>query len=141
MLFRQKRFYVDTSVWRDYLEDRSDGLRPLGLFAFQFFQYCNKNKCVVYYSDLVVKELLKRFTEEEIASGFSIIEPAFLYMLNISPSATTEAGTLMQKKGIHQSDAIHATLAKEAGATLISRDAHFNEVNEFVEVKTPEEII
>lgn len=33
----KKKFYVDTSVWRDYFEDRSDGIRPFGGVRIQIF--------------------------------------------------------------------------------------------------------
>ena len=33
-----KKFYLDTAIWRDYFEDRGDGTRPIGEFAFQFLR-------------------------------------------------------------------------------------------------------
>ena len=55
-----KKFYVDTCIWLDFLEDRKDGLKPLGEFAFQFFRNCRRCGCRLGYSEATLFEL-KRF--------------------------------------------------------------------------------
>jgi len=67
----QKRFYVDTAIRRDYFEDRKDSIRPLGEFAFQFLKCCGAEGCLVLYSEFVVYELRKDYSEEEINLVFS----------------------------------------------------------------------
>ncbi len=66
-----KRFYLDTSIWRDYFEDRVDKFRPLGLFAFQFLNECRNKGHKVLYSDLILFELRKEYSEERIKSILS----------------------------------------------------------------------
>lgn len=46
-----KRFYIDTSIWCDYFEDRNDGIRPLGLFAHNFLNRGRKKNYVILVSD------------------------------------------------------------------------------------------
>ena len=66
-----EKFYLDTAIWRDYFEDRKDGIRPLGEFAFQFLKNCEKKGCKVLYSELVVYELKRDYSDEKIKMVFS----------------------------------------------------------------------
>lgn len=58
------KFYIDTSVWLDYFQDRGDGIRPIGLFAFMFLKKCQKEGLKIIVSDIVVKEMEKLMTKE-----------------------------------------------------------------------------
>ncbi len=49
------RFYIDTCIWRDYYENRSDNLKPLGEWALQFLKNAVNNDDLILYSDLTVK--------------------------------------------------------------------------------------
>ena len=140
MLFRQKRFYVDTSVWRDYLEDRSDGLRPLGLFAFKFFHYCKKHRCKVLYSSHMLDEFGKAYSSERIQETMGLIDQDLLQQVIVTKDAIILAVDL-QKQGMHKEDALHAALAIVNNAILVSRDKHFKENPDLVDGKTPEEAI
>jgi hypothetical protein len=60
------RYYVDTCIWLDLLEDRTDGLRPLGEFAFQFIKKAMRHGDTIIYSSLVLGELMKRHAAAEI---------------------------------------------------------------------------
>ena len=66
-----KRFYLDTAIWRDYFEDRKDGLRPLGEFAFQFLKECRERGIEILVSDTVVFELEARLSKERVKEIFS----------------------------------------------------------------------
>ena len=52
-----QRFYVDTSIWRDFFEDRNDGLKPLGEFAYQFFRKCEEKASVIVIAEPIFFEL------------------------------------------------------------------------------------
>lgn len=49
-----KKFYLDTSIWRDYFEDKKNGIKPLGEFAFQFLRQCIEKGVEIIVSDIVV---------------------------------------------------------------------------------------
>src|SRR3989344_1076940 len=66
----EKRFYLDTSIWIDYVEDRGDGIRPLGEFAFRFLKYCEERDLEILVSDIVILELQKILSKERINEGF-----------------------------------------------------------------------
>ena len=76
----EKRFYLDTSIWIDYVEDRGDGIRPLGEFAFRFLKYCEERDLEILVSDIVILELQKILSKERINEGFFPFEGIIKYI-------------------------------------------------------------
>ncbi len=135
-----KRFYLDTSIWRDYFEDRSDGLKPLGEFAFQFLKNCEKYGYRVLYSDLVVQELRSDYSKEKLAAVFFPFKH-FLEEVQISSEQVSEARRISSTvEGTHVKDVLHAILARDNEAVMITRDKHFDVLVQIVEVEKPEDI-
>lgn len=135
-----EKFYLDTAIWRDYFEDRKDGLRPLGEFAFQFLKNCEKHGCKVLYSNLVVQELRAHYSKERVAEVFS----SFTHLLvevQISDEQISEARKIVSSAdGTHLKDALHSVLARDNGAVMVTRDAHFDVLMDLVKVEKPEDI-
>jgi len=135
-----KKFYLDTAIWRDYFEDRNDGLRPLGEFAFQFLKNCDKKGYTVLYSGLVVQELKSAYSKERITELFSSFKH-FLVKVSISNEQLLEARKIsISTDGTHLKDIIHSILAKDNGAVMITRDRHFDVLANIVEVSKPEDV-
>ena len=135
-----KRFYLDTAIWRDYFEDSKDGIRPLGEFAFQFLKNCEKKGCKVLYSSLVVQELKSDYSNERVAEVFSPFKH-FLVEVPISNEQISEARKILPSaEGTHLKDALHAVLARDNDAVMVTRDKHFDALSHFVEVARPEDI-
>jgi predicted nucleic acid-binding protein len=135
-----QKFYLDTAIWRDYFEDRKDGIRPLGEFAFQFLKNCDKKGCKVLYSGTVVHELKRDYSDEKIKQVFSSFEH-FLEIVPISNEQYLEAKKLAKVKiESHESDILHSILARDNKAVLITRDFHFETLRDIVEIKAPEEV-
>ncbi|MFA4906798.1 MAG: hypothetical protein WC602_00820 [archaeon] len=131
---------MDTAIWRDYFEDRKDGIRPLGEFAFQFLKNCEKKGCTVFYSEAIVHELRRDYSDEKIKLVFSSFK-TFLVEVDISSEQYLEAKSLAkQKKDSHEADILHAVLARDNEAILVTRDAHFECLRTVVEISKPEEI-
>lgn len=135
-----QKFYVDTAIWRDYFEDRRDGLRPLGEFAFQFLKKCRENQCKPLYSEPVLFELKdfpKKWTEELFFSFNDL-----LIKVSTSKKQMTEAKQLSKQRNIPFNDAFHAVIARDNSAIVVTRDAHFfEELSDIVKAQVPEEII
>ena len=135
-----QKFYLDTSIWRDYYENRKDGFRPLGEFAFQFLKNCEKNGCRILYSELVVHELKCDYSDEKINQVFSSFEH-FLEFLPISNEQYLEAKKLAKEiTASHTSDILHAILARDNNVILVARDKHFEPLRDIVEIQLPEEV-
>mgnify|MGYP001617115844 CR=1 FL=1 len=136
-----KKFYLDTSIWRDYFEDRKDNMKPLGEFAFQFLKNCEKHNCLVLYSEFVVYELRRDYSNEKIVQVFSSFQE-FLEIVEISNAQRLESRQLAeQKNDSHESDILHAILARDNNSILITRDFHFEALRDIVEIMVPEEVI
>lgn len=133
-------FYLDTSIWRDYYENRTDGIRPLGDWAFELLKYLIENDYTILYSDLVIDELKKEYTEDEISNIFDIVSDILL-KVDIKESDNQQALILSKKYKIPFGDALHAVLSVKNNAILISRDKHFSELQYFVKVMKPEDLI
>ena len=137
-----KKYYVDTNVWRDYYEDRKDNFKPLGEFAFRFFKKCRKDNSVILYSDLTLRELNAYYSKERVeillqaVSVFCEIKKVF-----INAEQGKEANSLVKRFKVHSADLLHAILARDNNAVLVSRDKHFNKLKDIVKIAKPEEII
>ncbi len=137
-----ERYYIDTAIWRDFHENRVDRFRPLGEWAFELFRKIRKNKEKVLYSDLVVEELSKDFDKETIIKIFSImLEGGLLEKVEIKKEQIKEAVKLRNNLKIPFGDALHAVLARDNNSIMVTRDHHFEEVQNIVYIKKPEELI
>jgi len=134
-----QKFYLDTNIWLDYFENRSDGLKPLGEFAFQFLKKAIESKSLLCYSNIVLTELNSVLTKDKVDSRISMLKNNLTYV------ESTKEDYFFAKKitssfNIHFTDALHTAIAFRLGAVLITRDRHF-ECLDFIEVKKPEEVL
>lgn len=138
----QRRFYLDTAIWRDYFEDRRDGIRPLGEFAFQFLKKCIESGAEILVSDAVIFELEARLSKERVKEIFSSFR-SIIRKVAADVGQVSEARKEWQKrnKALPFKDALHAIIARDNNAVLVARDNHFFDMlTSIVEVKKPEEI-
>lgn len=133
-------YYLDTSIWRDYYESRYDKFRPLGEWALMLMNKIVKDKDIILYSELVVEELKVKYSEEEIRRIFEIVKNRLL-KINISELQAKEAYILCKNRNVAFGDALHAILARDNKAILITRDEHFLKLTDIVEIKKPEDLI
>jgi len=90
-----ERFYLDSSIWRDYYENRKDKFRPLGEWALRLIKNIIENKNYILYSDFVIKELKIGYNKEEINKIFEIVNKRnLLIKVNISESQIKESAIL-----------------------------------------------
>ena len=138
-----QKYYIDTSIWRDYNENRSDRFRPLGEWAFALFRHIKENKELALYSDLVLDELKIRYSEKEVNEIFKILSDEGLLKKVDDPTKeqVKEAKKKSKELKIPFADALHAILARDNKSILVSRDIHFHELQKIVKIKKPEDII
>ena len=67
------KYYLDTCIWKDYFENRSDKFKPLGEWAFQFLKKALSEEGIIIYSKVVENELLKDYNEKEIKNILKIV--------------------------------------------------------------------
>lgn len=136
--FMQKRYYLDTSIWLDFFEDRQDNIRPLGEFAFQFLKKCLENKAVLFYSKMVLKEL---GCSDAVFKEMFLDFGSLLVQVQISIAQLDEAELLSKRRSIPAGDALHAILARDNNAVLITRDKHFDLLFDIADSKAPEQVV
>ncbi|MFH1586244.1 MAG: PIN domain-containing protein [Candidatus Diapherotrites archaeon] len=138
----KKKFYLDTAIWRDYFEDRKDGIRPLGEFAFQFLRECKRRGIEILVSDVVVIELETRLSKEQIKEIFSQFKN-IVQKVDANGEQVFEARKEWRKRNraLPFKDVLHAIIARDNNAVLVTRDNHFFDLlASIVEVMRPEEI-
>ena len=135
-----KKFYVDTSIWRDYFEDRKDNMRPLGEFAFQFLQKCKEKNYAIVLTTEVIKELMIDYSKERVQKLFENFKEQII-QIGYSNQEYEEAKSFWtnSRKKFPMSDILHSIIARNNGAILVSRDWHFNEIG-IIECLMPEEV-
>ena len=132
-----ERVYLDTSIWRDYFEDRKDNLRPLGEFAFQFLKNCKKLNYEIIVSDAVLFEL-KDFPKNALNSLWAQYKELLL-RVDSNKNQIEEAGIISKGRNLPFNHALHAIISRDNKAVLISRDKHFFDLADIVEFQLPEE--
>jgi len=137
-----ERYYVDACIWRDFHENREDKFRPLGEWAFNLFRMIKDIKATVLYSDIIVDELSKDFNREQIKGIFKIVsEVKLLEKVKLRKEQFQEAAKLKRERDVPFGDCLHAIIARDNNSIMITRDAHFEELQDVVEVKKPEDLI
>lgn len=130
----KKKFYLDTCIWRDFFEDRKDNLKPLGEFAFQFLKKCVKNNAEIIVSDAVIFELEAKLSKENVKELFSSFGNIILNVI-ADHKQLYQAKNEWKKinKQIPFKDVLHAIIARDNKAVLVTRDKHFLRDKHFFE--------
>ncbi len=137
-----ERYYIDTAIWIDFHENRKDRFRPLGEWAFEMFKKIVREKGEIIYTNLLIVELSGKFSMEVINK---ILQAAGgrerLTYIKISNEEAKEASILSKELKIPRGDCLHAIVARDNGAIMVTRDWHFEQLRHIVEVKKPEELL
>ena len=135
-----QNIYVDTNIWIDYWIDRKSGLIPFGDFATQMFNRVLDCEFTIITSEYIISELKNNF-KFELAPRLGVFKSA--NKLKVVPSQEgvfSLAKSLSEQRSLPFYDAIHVCMAKQEDAILITRDKHFQLVNDLVSVSLPEEL-
>lgn len=138
-----QKYYLDTCIWRDFYEERiSRKGKPLGEYASKFFSIILKNKYLLLYSDLIIKELKTEYNEKDINEMFNIMFiSGILNKVEINNEDYIKAKRIGNERKLPTADVLHAIIARKNNVILISQDQHMQKLKDIVEVKKPEELI
>lgn len=137
-----QKYYIDACIWRDFHENREDKFRPLGEWAFRFFRMVKENKHFILYSNLTVDELSKDFNKKQIEEIFKIIsEVGLLQKVELNKQQFQEAAKLKKERNLPFGDCLHAIIARDNDAIMVTRDIHFEEIQDIVKSYKPEDLI
>ncbi len=138
---KQKRYYLDTSIWLDFFEKRNEPNLPKGTWAIKLIEKILKENSKILYSDLTMIELG--------STGYSIYEledmllpfKAQLIFVEASKIEIGKGRDLSQKREIPKGDTIHALIARNNHAILVTLDEHFQKLADITKPHKPQELI
>tara|TARA_Y100000310_G_C20137703_1_gene558822 strand:+ start:135 stop:542 length:408 start_codon:yes stop_codon:yes gene_type:complete len=133
-----EKYYFDTSIWVDFYDKRGYNGEQAKLLLKKIIM---EDKIVIY-SDFVVKELKDLgFSDFEIHDMIGIAKPDHVKRIHITKQQAEEAKRLTKQRDIPFGDALHAVLARDHEAQLVSRDRHFENIKDITIKKIPEDLI
>lgn len=133
-----ENYYLDTQTWLDFAEKRGYN----GEIVKRLLQKIIKENKIILYSDFTIRELKKLgYLENEINKILSAAKPNNLKRIHKTKEQFLEGKKLAKQRNIPLGDAIHAILARDHEATLVSRDSDFQRLKDIVETKTPEDLV
>lgn len=136
-----QKYYIDACIWRDFHENRKDKFRPLGEWAFNLFRMIKETKGKVLYSDLVVEELSIAYDANAIKDIFKIIErDGLLEKAEVRKEQFQEAARLKRERNLPFADVLHAIIARDNEAIMVTRDTHFEEFENIGTIRKPEDL-
>lgn len=116
----ERLIYLDTNIYMDYFDGRTDLLRPLGEFAYQVLKRTISCEFKIIISGLVLEELFYNTYEENIkkilpdfAKNNKIVE------IEASPEDIARARHIVKERKTNFNDTLHAVLAKKANADFL----------------------
>ncbi|MFH1668320.1 MAG: PIN domain-containing protein [Candidatus Woesearchaeota archaeon] len=138
-----RRFYLDTCIWRDHFEDRTGpGGRPLGKYATQLLMKIIRDKDIIIISDAIIAELKKGFYDDEISDILNVLQAmGSVENIPIQDIDDTEAKMISKERKLPILDVLHAILARNNQAILVTQDKHFMQLSDIVNCKRPEELL
>lgn len=136
------KYYLDTCIWRDHYENRTGFLgRKLGKYATNLFKRLIEKRRRILFSRLTYSEMKISYTEQEIDNMLNILfKIGLLEKVEISDIQIKEALNISNERNIPKSDALHAILARDNGACIVTQDKHFDKLADIVKVVLPEEV-
>lgn len=136
-----RRFYFDTSIWLDFLENRDEPNLPKGTWAKELIRKIIKNRDKILFSDDNMLELTNchylEFEIEEILQSLKSI----IIGIESTEKEIGRAKDLAQKREVPKRDALHALIARDNHAILITLDNHFKKLTDIIQPHSPKEFI
>ncbi|MFH1239628.1 MAG: PIN domain-containing protein [Candidatus Diapherotrites archaeon] len=139
-----ERVFVDSNIFLDYYFDRKDSIKPLGEFAFQFFNNAVSCKYFLIIPKDVVFEIknILNCNESHLQNTVfkELLNAKKIEFIDSSDTQVEEARKISKKFNIPKTDSLCAVLARDYGAIVVSRDKHFEKLNHITKSFLPEEL-
>ncbi|MFH0875328.1 MAG: PIN domain-containing protein [archaeon] len=135
-----EKYYLDTSIWMDYYEDRKDPSNDIGEYAFRLLCKLLATKSRIVVSSFSLRELEVTYSFDKIRGLARPFEKQ-MEKVDVSDKQREEAKRIADERNVPKGDALHAILARDNKAVLISRDKHFQVLKDICDVVKPEDLI
>jgi len=121
------RYYADSCIWIDFLEDR---------YKVDLFQECLDNKEELLISDVLIDELSRYIQLDNMKMILYLLDSRHLLCkAKSTPEQRIEAQNIAKERDIPPWDALHAIIARDYNATLVTRDKHFLQLRDICKIE------
>lgn len=136
-----KIYYLDTSIWLDFFENRDEPNLPKGTWAKKLIEKIIKNESKILFSDNNLLELVNSgYQEFEIEELLSTLKPTIIFV-EATEKEIGKSKDLAQKRDVPKRDALHALIARDNNAILITLDNHFRKLADIAKPHSSQEFI
>jgi len=114
-----EKYYIDTSIWMDLLEDRKGyNNEPLGDYALKLFSLIKAKKSTLILSDILIRELEGYYSLEEI-NGMMLPFQKIIEKIIATKEQRVEARKIAEERNLPPGDCLHAILARDNDFKLL----------------------
>lgn len=133
-----EKYYFDTSIWMDHYLERGDN----GKFALRLILKIIAEDSIIIFSNFVEKELKSiGISKTEIHAFLQIVKPEHIKIVHVTKEQFEEARKIAKQRSVPLGDVIHAVVARDHQAQLVSRDWDFEKLKDITKSKKPEDLI
>ena len=113
-----ERFYLDTSIWLDFFEDRNEHNLKKGDFAKKLISKIVENGDKIIVSEVIKNELIGlKFSHYDVENLFFPYGRIIIIVYS-TKKQFGKAKDISKKRNIPLFDALHAILARDCGAII-----------------------
>jgi|SRR3989344_2789389 len=136
-----RSFYFDTSIWLDFFEDRGLPNLPKSKWATKLIEKIIKEDSRIIYSDINEEELMEQgYTDYELEDLFQPLKKILIHT-EATRRQLGKARDIASRRNIPTRDALHALIARDRKATLVTLDRHFQKIKDIIGSKRPQDLI
>ncbi|MBU1204148.1 MAG: PIN domain-containing protein [Nanoarchaeota archaeon] len=133
-----EKYYLDISIWIDIYEDRKGyNNKPLGEYALKLLCFIRSKNKILVISELLIKELEKFYSIEEI-NGMLTPFQDILQKIKVTKKQLEQANEISRQRNLPPGDVLHAILSRENNLILVTRDKHFNQLQDITKHHNPQ---
>ncbi len=133
-------YYLDTSIWLDFLEERDEPGFPKSALALQLIVKVLERSDSIVVSDIVLEELKSLgYSESDLDLLLTPIQ-AVIHYIEATKNQSQRARDLCAKRGLPFCDALHALIARDQRCTLITYDQDFQKLRDIIIPQTPRDV-
>ncbi|MFH1316309.1 MAG: PIN domain-containing protein [Candidatus Woesearchaeota archaeon] len=137
----RKKYYLDTSIWIDFFENRNEPNNPKEDNAERLINHIIKKDHKLIISDMIIEELhIIGYPFSEIKELFDPFKKIIIYIESNSKQIG-KSKDLSLKRDIPKGDTIHALIARDNQSILITLDKHFTDISDIIKPKRPQDIL
>lgn len=134
-----EKYLLDTQIWIDHYLKRE----PFGEFALKLILKIISEDSIIIFSNFNEKEMKDiGLSPIETNSLLSIIKPDHIKKVSVTKIQFEEAHRLAKQRNIPLGDIIHAIIARDNDAILVSRDEKdFRKLKDISLMKEPKDLL